>query len=236
MAQLGYQRYGAVGSDWGTSVSASLGQQDPGHVVGVHLVPPLAPPLPGSKDRLRTETSSASLSAAAYSHTSCSDRAGARPSSAFPTSATGANLSAADSSPHGSNPRCSQARLSPFLGRSDEADQQSPQPGRPNLVPGPNPRAKPSAYTRWSTASRCMRCSTPTSPRPPAKSRSSPRTSTRSDNLRAESPRRKPSHGGHPASGSPAGHRPSQRSPMAHGQLYPCNYSTPAGHISTRRR
>jgi len=48
MAQLGYQRYGAVGSDWGTSVSASLGQQDPAHVAGVHLVPPLAPPLPGT--------------------------------------------------------------------------------------------------------------------------------------------------------------------------------------------
>ena len=47
MAQLGYQRYGAVGSDWGTSISASLGQQVPGHVAGVHLVPPLAPPLPG---------------------------------------------------------------------------------------------------------------------------------------------------------------------------------------------
>ncbi len=53
MAQLGYQRYGAVGSDWGTSVSAALAQQDPGHVAGVHLVPPLAPPLPGTarKDR-----------------------------------------------------------------------------------------------------------------------------------------------------------------------------------------
>jgi epoxide hydrolase len=48
MAQLGYDRYGAQGSDWGTSVSASLAQQDPEHVAGVHLMPPLAPPLPGS--------------------------------------------------------------------------------------------------------------------------------------------------------------------------------------------
>ncbi len=48
MAELGYVRYGAVGSDWGTSVSASLGQQDPGHVAGIHLLPPLAPPLPGT--------------------------------------------------------------------------------------------------------------------------------------------------------------------------------------------
>jgi pimeloyl-ACP methyl ester carboxylesterase len=46
MARLGYDRYGAQGSDWGTSVSASLAQQDPAHVAGVHLMPPLAPPDP----------------------------------------------------------------------------------------------------------------------------------------------------------------------------------------------
>ena len=45
MARLGYDRYGAQGSDWGTSVSASLGRQDPDHVAGIHLMPPLAPPL-----------------------------------------------------------------------------------------------------------------------------------------------------------------------------------------------
>jgi pimeloyl-ACP methyl ester carboxylesterase len=43
MARLGYERYGAVGSDWGTSVSASLAQQDPQHAAGALLVPPLAP-------------------------------------------------------------------------------------------------------------------------------------------------------------------------------------------------
>jgi pimeloyl-ACP methyl ester carboxylesterase len=46
MARLGYERYGAVGSDWGTSISASLAQQDPRHAVGALLLPPLAPPLP----------------------------------------------------------------------------------------------------------------------------------------------------------------------------------------------
>ena len=46
MARLGYERYGAVGSDWGTSVSASLAQQDPQHAAGALLMPPLAPPLP----------------------------------------------------------------------------------------------------------------------------------------------------------------------------------------------
>jgi epoxide hydrolase len=44
MARLGYGRYLAAGSDWGTSVSAALGRQDPGHVAGIHLVPPLAAP------------------------------------------------------------------------------------------------------------------------------------------------------------------------------------------------
>jgi pimeloyl-ACP methyl ester carboxylesterase len=44
MARLGYTRYGALGSDWGTSVSASLGQVDAVHVAGIHLMPPLAPP------------------------------------------------------------------------------------------------------------------------------------------------------------------------------------------------
>jgi pimeloyl-ACP methyl ester carboxylesterase len=48
MSRLGYRRYGAVGSDWGTSVSASLGQQDRAHVVGLHLIPPLAGPDPAT--------------------------------------------------------------------------------------------------------------------------------------------------------------------------------------------
>jgi pimeloyl-ACP methyl ester carboxylesterase len=46
MAQLGYERYGAAGSDWGTSISASIAQQDPRHLAGALLLPPLAPPLP----------------------------------------------------------------------------------------------------------------------------------------------------------------------------------------------
>lgn len=46
MADLGYPRYGAAGSDWGTSVTTVLGQQDPSHVVGIHVVPPLVAPDP----------------------------------------------------------------------------------------------------------------------------------------------------------------------------------------------
>jgi pimeloyl-ACP methyl ester carboxylesterase len=52
MARLGYDRYGAQGSDWGTSVSTSLGQQDPEHVMGLHLVPPIAGPDPATLDDL----------------------------------------------------------------------------------------------------------------------------------------------------------------------------------------
>jgi pimeloyl-ACP methyl ester carboxylesterase len=52
MARLGYERYGAQGSDWGTSVTALIGQRDPDHVAGIHLMPPLAPPDPATFDDL----------------------------------------------------------------------------------------------------------------------------------------------------------------------------------------
>jgi len=37
MTQLGYDRYGAQGGDWGASIAIWLGHVDPEHVVGVHL-------------------------------------------------------------------------------------------------------------------------------------------------------------------------------------------------------
>jgi pimeloyl-ACP methyl ester carboxylesterase len=60
MARLGYERYGAQGSDWGTSISACIGQSDPDHVAGIHLTPPLAPPDPATFDDL-TENERAAL-------------------------------------------------------------------------------------------------------------------------------------------------------------------------------
>ena len=60
MARLGYERYGAQGGDWGTSISTSIGQQDPEHVAGIHLTPPLAPPDPATLDDL-TEQERAAL-------------------------------------------------------------------------------------------------------------------------------------------------------------------------------
>jgi epoxide hydrolase len=52
MARLGYDRYGAHGSDWGTSVSAALGRHAPEHLAGLHLVPPLVGPDPATMDDL----------------------------------------------------------------------------------------------------------------------------------------------------------------------------------------
>jgi pimeloyl-ACP methyl ester carboxylesterase len=59
MRRLGYDRYGAEGSDWGTSITTCLGQQDPGHVAGIHLIPPLAPPDPGTFGDLTEQERSA---------------------------------------------------------------------------------------------------------------------------------------------------------------------------------
>jgi pimeloyl-ACP methyl ester carboxylesterase len=44
MARLGYERYGAQGGDWGSTVTTSIGQQDPDHVVGIHVNMPIATP------------------------------------------------------------------------------------------------------------------------------------------------------------------------------------------------
>jgi epoxide hydrolase len=37
MMRLGYERYGAQGGDWGSSISRELGITAPGHIIGVHL-------------------------------------------------------------------------------------------------------------------------------------------------------------------------------------------------------
>ncbi|MEJ3657417.1 epoxide hydrolase family protein [Actinomycetes bacterium KLBMP 9759] len=62
MARLGYERYGAQGGDWGTSISTAIAQLDPEHVAGIHLNPPLAPPDPATFDDL-TPAEQASLDA-----------------------------------------------------------------------------------------------------------------------------------------------------------------------------
>jgi epoxide hydrolase len=66
MAELGYQRYGAQGSDWGTSISATIAKQDAAHVAGIHLTPPLAPPDPATLNDL-TERERAALASTEHS-------------------------------------------------------------------------------------------------------------------------------------------------------------------------
>jgi epoxide hydrolase len=44
MEQLGYQRYGAHGGDWGSGISRALGAVAPAHVVGVHTTYLVTPP------------------------------------------------------------------------------------------------------------------------------------------------------------------------------------------------
>jgi len=48
MAGLGYDRFGASGGDWGTSVSTVLGLRHPDRVLGLHLTPPLVAPDPAT--------------------------------------------------------------------------------------------------------------------------------------------------------------------------------------------
>jgi pimeloyl-ACP methyl ester carboxylesterase len=50
MARLGYERYGAEGSDWGTTVCTELAKADPEHLVGIHLLPPLVAPDPDTAE------------------------------------------------------------------------------------------------------------------------------------------------------------------------------------------
>ncbi|WP_426510390.1 epoxide hydrolase family protein [Dactylosporangium sp. McL0621] len=45
MRRLGYARYGAMGSDWGTSVTTAMALQDDGRLAGIHVCPPIAAPI-----------------------------------------------------------------------------------------------------------------------------------------------------------------------------------------------
>src|SRR4029434_9526140 len=59
MRRLGYQRFIAGGSDWGTSISTSLALQHPDRLLGLHLVPPLVPPLPAGREVPQTHEEAA---------------------------------------------------------------------------------------------------------------------------------------------------------------------------------
>jgi pimeloyl-ACP methyl ester carboxylesterase len=59
MGRLGHGRFVAQGHDWGTSVSTELGKRHPDRLIGLHLVPPLAPPDPETFDDLTVAERSA---------------------------------------------------------------------------------------------------------------------------------------------------------------------------------
>ena len=48
MVRLGYDRYGAQGGDWGSSITTRIGAHDLGHCAGVHVNMPVA--LPTAED------------------------------------------------------------------------------------------------------------------------------------------------------------------------------------------
>jgi epoxide hydrolase len=57
MTRLGYPRFVAAGSDWGTSVSTSIALQHPGRLLALHLVPPLVAPGRNADDLTSAERS-----------------------------------------------------------------------------------------------------------------------------------------------------------------------------------
>ncbi|MFC0110225.1 epoxide hydrolase family protein [Kibdelosporangium aridum] len=65
MRRLGYEKFGAAGGDWGTSVSTEIARLHPESLIGMHLVPPLAPPDPDTMDDL-TDRERAALATLEY--------------------------------------------------------------------------------------------------------------------------------------------------------------------------
>jgi pimeloyl-ACP methyl ester carboxylesterase len=56
MSRLGYERFLAAGSDWGSSISTCIALQQPDRLTGLHLVPPLAPPDRDAEDLTPAES------------------------------------------------------------------------------------------------------------------------------------------------------------------------------------
>ena len=55
MVRLGYDRFGAQGGDWGSSVTTRIGEQNLGHCVGIHINMPIAFPGPDDMADLTDE-------------------------------------------------------------------------------------------------------------------------------------------------------------------------------------
>jgi pimeloyl-ACP methyl ester carboxylesterase len=59
MRRLGHERFIAQGHDWGTSVSTAIAEQQPGRLIGLHLMPPLVAPDPATFGELTAAESDA---------------------------------------------------------------------------------------------------------------------------------------------------------------------------------
>lgn len=81
MGRLGYERFGAQGGDWGTSISTSIAQQAPARVIGIHLNPPIAAPDPATFDDLTAaeRTALADLERAGREESGYSEQQATRP-------------------------------------------------------------------------------------------------------------------------------------------------------------
>jgi len=127
MSRLGYDRFVAAGSDWGSSISTSLALQYPRRLFGIHLVAPLAAADREPSDEL-TDGERAALAElderSSQAPSPCRPRAqpsrrrfrdrlvAGRPGDSS-TPATGANRHAVGTSAPGSNRRYSSTRSGP---------------------------------------------------------------------------------------------------------------------------
>jgi len=81
MQRLGYQRFLACGSDWGTSISTSLALHHPERLLGLHLIPPLVPlsPVGGPAPTLQERKAAEELSERSQTGSGYSAMHGTRP-------------------------------------------------------------------------------------------------------------------------------------------------------------
>ena len=68
MAQLGYERYGAQGGDWGAIATTLLGLADPDHLIGLHVNMVIAGPPTGSSNPMQGLTEAETQAVADMTH------------------------------------------------------------------------------------------------------------------------------------------------------------------------
>ena len=134
MTRLGYDRYGAAGSDWGTSITSALAAQDAEHVAGIHLIPPLAGPDPDTPDL--TDAERAAPPAPRCSPRRCRSPPGDGRPATTPTSDTGPSTTEAATSPPWRCPTSSSTTCAPSSAGFGD-------PTNPSSRPLPEPQQHP---------------------------------------------------------------------------------------------